>query len=167
MNDLNNDLINAVEAGNLIDVKSAIGKGADINYIDKYKTPVLMLAVMKGHYEIVKYLLSKGADINFIYGKDKVNLLHIAIEHKGRFYHSTDILELLIEAGININCQDRYGNVPLHVACRTYAINSDVILILMKQGADMDIKNNYGLSPYSMAVENNMHELQQLLESFR
>jgi ankyrin repeat protein len=64
MSYLNNNLINAVEENNLSEVKRAIDKGADVNCIDKYNTPVLMLAMTKGYYEIAKYFIEKKAGIS-------------------------------------------------------------------------------------------------------
>jgi ankyrin repeat protein len=160
-------LLNAIKLNNVENVKEAINNGANVNYIDANKTSPLMYAVIYGRPAISEYLLKSNANINFIYGKDRVNLLYVALEYRGRFYKSNDIIELLIRHGISINHQDKYGNTALHLACSTYGVIGDVIGLLIKNGADMDIKNNYGLSPYSMSIENNMAPLKKILDSLR
>jgi len=94
-------------------------------------------------------------------------LLQIAIEHKPSFNRSLNIVSFLIKHGININYKYKYGNTSLHQACRTYGVNIDVIKILIKNVADMDIENSYGISPYTMAIKNDMIELKSLLDSLR
>jgi len=63
---LNKDLWYAAQRGDLEAVKTALAKGADINFkFDDWGIDIITpakIAENRGHVEIVKYLLSKGAD---------------------------------------------------------------------------------------------------------
>ena len=49
--------------------------------------------------------------------------------------------ELLNDNTININLQDKNGETVLHIASRKG--NKDIVLLLLKYGANIDIKNNF------------------------
>ena len=66
VNIFNHDLLKACKEGDLIDVKSALMKGADINcYGGSQDDSPLTMAVWNGRYDIVKYLVKHGANINY------------------------------------------------------------------------------------------------------
>ena len=52
---------------------------------------------------------------------------------------------------IDVNAKDEYGNTALHFA----VMRNDVKLMkyLLKHGARIDVKNTFGESPMSLAVE--------------
>jgi WD40 repeat protein len=60
---LNERLLEAVKHNNLDSVKILLAQGADVNYTDSNKAPVLMWAAYKADLKMVKYLVSKGADV--------------------------------------------------------------------------------------------------------
>ena len=59
--DLNEVLIEAAKDGNMIVLKAALDKGADINARDENGWTALMWAKKNGHSEIVEYLKRRGA----------------------------------------------------------------------------------------------------------
>jgi len=59
--DLNLQLREAADEGDLVKVKSLIEQGADVHASDDY---ALLTATLYGDIEIVKYLISKGADVH-------------------------------------------------------------------------------------------------------
>lgn len=64
---LGDELVRASFKGDLEAVKTALSRGADINYCCDYSPPggnALILAAGRGHVSVVKYLLASGADIN-------------------------------------------------------------------------------------------------------
>lgn len=58
--DLNKVLLDAAEEGNLLVLKTALEKSADINAESKDGRTALMIASEKGYTNIVKYLVEKG-----------------------------------------------------------------------------------------------------------
>lgn len=71
---------------------------------------------------------------------DNVTPLEAAFS-KGR----TRIMEMLIEAGANVNQKGRAGMTLLHRACQKNDV--EMIKFLVSQGADIKATNNEGLTP--------------------
>ncbi len=61
---LNGQLLESANDGDLARVKVLLNKGADPNVANIFGWPVLMLAAKRGNTEIVKLLLDKGAQVN-------------------------------------------------------------------------------------------------------
>jgi WD40 repeat protein len=59
---LNERLLEAVKHNRLDSLKILVDQGADVNYTDSNKAPVLMWAAYKADLKMVKYLVGKGAD---------------------------------------------------------------------------------------------------------
>lgn len=71
-----------------------------------------------------------------------------------------DIMQVrnMLKRGISINKVNRYDEQPLHLA-RT----PEMIELLIKNGADVNIENHFGDSPLMQAVLKGEHELVELL----
>ena len=85
------------------------------------------------------------------------------MEEKGFF----NIIDSLIQSGVNINGTDKFGNTPLWYACIYYATNTNSIKLLLEKGANMDIVNKYGLSVHTAAKQNDRQELISILDEFK
>jgi ankyrin repeat protein len=59
------------------------------------------------------------------------------------------------------NQTDEYGNTPLHYACRMG--NVEIVKLLLKQGSDVNVKNEFGSTPLFYAGE--IQILQMLLSN--
>jgi len=59
--DLNEVLIDAAKEGNMLVLKAALEKGADVNAKDNDGWTALMWAKRNGHAEIVNFLIANGA----------------------------------------------------------------------------------------------------------
>ena len=66
---------------------------------------------------------------------------------------------VLLEHGASPNLLNWHGNAPLWTACHEACLaestqeNWDIIRLLIKFGADVNRKNNYGRSPLDMAIQ--------------
>ena len=60
--DLNQVLIESAKDGNILVLKTALEKGADINAKDSTGMTALMYAIKRGNEEIVNFLKEKGAE---------------------------------------------------------------------------------------------------------
>lgn len=61
-------------------------------------------------------------------------------------YSSEDILEYLLQLGLNPNIKDNHGNYPLHNALRTNSYGKANLLI--KYGAKEDVRDSKGKTPW-------------------
>jgi ankyrin repeat protein len=77
--DINQQVKQAVENGNIDSVKDFIESGADVNHLFDNKS-FLMIAAEKGDLEICKLLLEKGANINQTNKYDQNTLTIAALE---------------------------------------------------------------------------------------
>uniref|UniRef100_A0A3P8XQD8 Ion transport domain-containing protein n=1 Tax=Esox lucius TaxID=8010 RepID=A0A3P8XQD8_ESOLU len=94
-----------------------IGKGADIDYIDRKGLSPLLLATNCGAWRTVSLLLSKGANMN-IKDKSGRNFLHMTIlQPKGLRNLPEDVLQLSSVKQL-LSSEDSEGCTPLHYACR-------------------------------------------------
>ncbi|MCE2993600.1 MAG: ankyrin repeat domain-containing protein [Candidatus Jidaibacter sp.] len=131
---LNWELYIALYYGHIEIAEFLIGKGANINAINKDGDTLLHIAVKEGNKKIAKFLLNQGADINaankdgdrplHIASKDKVSLKTLDILLK---YHPDPLIKNTlnntpIECRTKINIKNR-----LHSYCLTY-ITSNYLL---------------------------------------
>ena len=116
------------------------------------KTKIFELhkAVVEGNLELVKKLISNGYDVN---EKDS-NLftpLHYAAQNFSSNILCLEIAKFLLNSGIKIESKDSYGNTALFRAVANFRGDPAMIKLLLEKGADKFNKNNYGVSPYSLA----------------
>ena len=130
--------------------------GGIINVRDKYGYTPLHYASMYDNDVVVKSLLEYGADFSVRCFVNKLSPLHLAAERD-----DPDIIDILIAAGADVNCVDRYGATPLHyAACEGIA---DVTEALLRNGADNNVADELGKNPLSVALKMGDIEVSQLL----
>lgn len=102
--------------------------------------------------KILNALINRGIDINQKQ-KDKqygYSPMHFAVITK-----NIEAFDYLIEKGADINAQNINGNTILSSLVFYYKRDidtySEMINILLNKGADAHLKNNYGVSAYSLA----------------
>ena len=106
-------LIDAVQAGNITKVKSYIEKGVDINTRGGlYLWPPLHYAVHNNNIEMSKLLIDNGANVN-VKNMDKVTALMWAAD-----IGNTEIAQLLLENGADIDAINFKGHTALIIAVR-------------------------------------------------
>jgi len=110
----------AVQAGNLTQVKKLLADGANVNAKDKYGNTSLHLAIIRiaSSYssedvmKLIRLLIGRGADVNAA-NQNRQTPLHWSV-----MYGHKEILELLIENKANVNAKDKNGATPLQWAQR-------------------------------------------------
>ncbi|WP_410542233.1 FxSxx-COOH system tetratricopeptide repeat protein [Wolbachia endosymbiont of Tetranychus urticae] len=151
-------LLQAVQSGNLEEVKSLVQNGSDINAQDANGTMPLCHAAYSGHVNIVDFLLEKGADITKTSNNGNTPL-HIA-SNKG----NTKAVKILLahvknkysdKLGQFINTQTTAGETSaLHIAS-----NIEVTRSLLQYGAVYNIKNKEGKTPLDLAKNDDIRKL--------
>ncbi len=135
---LNIDLLEATALNNYEKVVSLLKEGADPNYVGEQGYAPLHGASISGYNNIAEALITHGADINMHSGDGGFTALHFA-SLEGHL----KIVELLVNAKADVNAKDDWGNGPLFRAGKNELIGT----LLMDNGADPYMENNYGVSP--------------------
>jgi ankyrin repeat protein len=117
----------------------------------------LHLAAAGYRVEIVRLLLSAGADPNARGNHRRSGPLHYAADGfiTGPVWdpkRQVQTIECLLDAGAEINSQDKNGATPLHRAVRTRC--ADAVRCLLERGCDARRKNKPGSTPFHLAVQN-------------
>lgn len=137
-------IINADEAGLLASIKES----NDPNQPDDLGRTLLMQAIIYGHSDFVDLILGKGAEVNAAERRVGYTALHFAAEEQ-----MLSAIDSLIGFGAQVDKRDRYGNTPLGKAVSWSKGRGDAICRLLAAGADPNLKNNYGVSPLSLAKQ--------------
>ena len=156
----NEALKQAIYSGAYDIAESLLRLGADANY--KYNVEgasVLQLASRRGNTKIIDLLLKNGANIE---GKDKdgqTALAHAVIAGKSA------TAEALIKKGADVNTQDIGGNTPLIIASNytNYALSTQVMRVLLENGAGVDRVNYQGTGALHNAVRSNNPKMVKVL----
>lgn len=118
---------------------------------------VLHAAAAGYRFEIAKLLLNAGAVANAA-GKHRGGTpLHYASDGSvgnpnWNPKRQIAMIELLLDAGANIDATDKNGATPLHRAVRTRS--SEAVECLLKAGANPTLQNKPGSTPFHLAVQN-------------
>jgi len=139
----------ATFAGNPDNMALLLAKGADPNYrmdlLGGFPTAPLTAASIIGYQGAVGALLGHKADINDK-DPDYLTPLHWAV-----IAHQPDVVKALVDAGADVNAVDRYGYTPLLYAATIDFGDADTAEILLKAGADPNIKAKKGQTALSQA----------------
>ena len=129
----------AIEKGDIEQVKLLISEGANVNDRDQDGQSALNLAIAGKNKDLVELIIDKGADINGK-GVDDVTPLHEAAwrGHK-------EIAELLIDKGADVNIPTKDQWTPLHSACNNNY--PDMVKLLVANGADVNAEDKWGATP--------------------
>lgn len=166
----------ACRHGKLNLVKYLMDFGFDITYAPVSPQQPIQLSCKYGHPEILKYLIDKGALSekpnpirstrkrtlysqavwNFVPPENSTKCLEILLEYKNKHTEVTSIGE--------VNDTDDYGRTPLHYAVMRK--NDDCILLLLRNGAHMDAKDNFKEIPLSSMPESALEKFLDSMISF-
>jgi len=163
---MNHEFLRAVRLKNLGLIKRMDLEGVDLSMKDEEGKDAIFYCIVNPDMGVFNYLMDRKVDLKSIY-KEKKNLLHIAVESNLEERGYFEIIQRLIKFGVEVNHQDKYGNIPLWYACIYYVINKKTIRCLLENGSNMDLKNNYETNVYMAAKNNERVELLNILEEFK
>jgi hypothetical protein len=117
----------------------------------------LHLAAAGYRVEIVRSLLAAGANPNAAANHRQSGPLHYAADGyiNGPAWDAkrqVATIRCLLEAGADVNAQDKNGAAPLHRAVRTRC--AAAVKFLLEEGGDPTLKNKPGSTPFHLAVQN-------------
>ena len=167
------DINLAASTGDIEAVKQYLAGGGDVNAKDEESTP-LYWAAYEGQKEIVELLIANGADVNLRSGmivktKDGSDGEQMAQKiandrtplDMAIFREHTEIAELLIAKGADVNARDDDGFTPLHIAA--YEGHKEIAELLIAEGADVNAKDDDGDTPLDYAHRRVYTEVAALL----
>jgi uncharacterized protein len=103
----------------------------------------LMIALLRGHFDLAKALVKHGADVN----KPGWTPLHYAATHAGP--HAVAQVAFLLENHAYIDAESPNGTTPLMMAAQ-YG-EPEVLRLLLKEGADARMANEQKLTAIDFA----------------
>ncbi|HJD60445.1 MAG TPA: ankyrin repeat domain-containing protein [Rickettsia endosymbiont of Omalisus fontisbellaquei] len=147
----------AASTGNTDIVKELIEQGATINEKDGHGNTALFYASTK---EIAKILLDKGADFNNVTNNCGHTPLHYAAGTGNK-----ELLNFLLEKGMNVNITNEHGLTPLH--CAAFSKEFAIIKFLLQSGSEIDLVDSVGATPFFYLTRNHQpEENKELIEFF-
>lgn len=127
----------------------------------------LMCAVRSDNAQLVRMLIDGGSDVKF--ADDEGNtVLHRYVNHRtlrGSGHHGTnnDIVKALIDAGVNINAQNKFGVSALHDAVYYSFDDTEIVKTLINAGADINMVDNDGETALHIAARQHHYEIVKYL----
>ncbi|MEI0446648.1 ankyrin repeat domain-containing protein [Brachyspira intermedia] len=142
------ELMNAISKGDMKALEKLVKDDTDLNKQYDKITP-LGLAAARNDKEMVKFLVEKGADINLEDGYGYTPLI-IAMKYRN-IGLAKDIIDL--KPDLNAICSAT-GDTPLTYLAREVWFGTDLCYYMIKNGADVNKKNDNGDTPLIVAVQN-------------
>jgi len=114
--------------------------------------------IQRNNISGIRYLIIQGVNINIL-DEERTSPLHIACKES-----SIQTIEEIIFQGSMINIPDLVGWTPLHMAC--YYNRPDVVLLLLKSGANYNTHNRDKLSARDLAIKYGNYNCVKVLDNF-
>jgi len=124
-----------------------------------HETP-LLCSIRFQNVDLLKKFIERRVDINTLNPETGTSPLMLAAA-----LGYSEICNLLIDSGAQINASDFAGNTPLHLAVQGYGDRIPVVQTLLQRGANSKATNEEGITPTMLAKQMNNNECFQLLNS--
>jgi len=138
-------LVQCVAEDRADDVALFFAAGFSPDTKDKKGIPLVCIAARNGHLNTLKLLLYSGAQVNLDAEDRGSNALF-----DSALIRNKEIVKVLIEAQADVNVQSKDGQTALIVVVG--AGDEDIVELLVKAGADPDIKDALGVSARKYAT---------------
>jgi ankyrin repeat protein len=139
-------LDSVILSGDVTQLKKLLGESLNVDAANKNGFRPLEIAIRINNIEMVKALIAAGAKVDTI-GKKGYQPIHLAASS------NINILQALLAAGAKIDAMvaksslPESGAQPLHFAARSG--NAEVVKFLIAAGANVNAKDNNGITPFS------------------
>lgn len=132
--------------GNKPDITDMLIKaGCNVNRVNfKNKLPLYTAIEKRADNEIVRLLLEAGSETDVCESKSGQSPLFVAVQQQ-----LVDAIQLLINAGCDVNLANSEGNTPLSLAC---SLGNDVIVELLLQHPAVDVDQGLVRTPLHEAA---------------
>lgn len=137
--------------------------GADVNIKNVDQDTAIFYTILAPNLNI-EPIASRvlGYEVEERLGLDHSHINYVLpSENKTNMEIVCDMVKLLIEVGVDINHQNKYGYTPLHIA--TYYNYEKILDLLIKAKANLDLQDEDGKTALMFAAENNLITVTSLL----
>ena len=123
-----------------------------------YRTPAV--AALAGRYFKLAQVLHRNGSSVDPQGRKGVSTLHSAT-----FYWDLEMVQVLLDYGVDVNAKNDWGNTPLNYALKYghKIVDPSVVRLLLDHGADPNLQANGGQTPLYRASEYGKVEIVRLL----
>jgi len=141
-----NPVSEAVQKGDMEELKRLLKSGADVNARDRSGNTALASAALLGDEEAAKILLDHGAAVN-LRGPGGATPLLLAC-----MVGSPELMRTLLDSGAEVDARGENSLTPLIVASQVG--NKEIVRMLLAAGADSGAQDIAGKTPSTYANEN-------------
>lgn len=149
------------------DIIKLLNAGADANIKDNIGYTALFNAFLSNLEEdTIKKIIESGGTINAVdnFGNNFLMTLLIDLNYDIKDESDMKVIRLLIDNGIDLNYKNKSGDSILHLVVESfYKFNKQFIEYLVEKGADINITDNFGITPLILAVMKNNPSLVEFL----
>ena len=159
----NKEIFDAIYDNDVNTIKRYLENGGDPNIKDNDDYSLLKYLILDSKidekmYNIIKLLLEYRFNPNIV-DKDNETILFMLLTYRAYTNYTYKITKLLLEYGADPNIKSIYrnsGNTAIYEIFNTYEQNpskelKELILLLLKYGADLTIKDKDGKTPLDMS----------------
>ena len=169
------ELVKAVKFDDASEVKSFLNRGFSPNLVDSSGNPLLVLAIKDKSYGVIEVLLTtKGMDVDLSNKQGETPLMFAAIngdlplvktlvlKNRAQLDHigwtplhyaasrgQLEVSQFLIDNGALVNSLNLGGTTPLMMAVQSG--NDYLVKLLLDKGANLQLRNDLGLSAIDIA----------------
>ena len=145
----NNTILHmTVYDGNLESTKLLLDYGANINAKNKYGLTPFNYAISDFYPPIARNIIKV---LKFLASNPNLNVEDNFPLHYASTLGSPEIIEILIDRGIDVNIRNDFNTTPLHRASESWSLKS--IKLLLSKGADINCRDNSGGSVIHYAAQ--------------
>ncbi|HAD79567.1 ankyrin repeat domain-containing protein [Empedobacter falsenii] len=133
-----------IEKGNIEEVKNILIENK-IDLEDSYLRTPLIWASFYNNVDLLIWLIDNGANINH-QDKNGYSALHFVAQENCK-----NVVEILLNNGIDVELEDFYGNTALWTAVFNAKGNNEIVELLLDSGANFNHLNKNNKTPKEMA----------------
>ncbi|XP_036364630.1 fibronectin type 3 and ankyrin repeat domains 1 protein isoform X1 [Octopus sinensis] len=130
---------------------------ASVDTKDESGKTALMHACFHGQLPAVKILIAHGALFDD-YDLGGSSAIHYAIDSC-----NCELIEWIFKSGADVNCRDRNAGWTPLIRCASLTGNSIVAMVLIRNGADVNLQDSDGKTCLMIAVVNGHQQLVEVL----